>query len=156
MAWGIPIPQDPKQTVYVCVDALIGYLSALLPADAEVTAELLQQNGWPADVQIIGKDILRFHAVYWPGMLLALGLPLPKLVYGHGFLTKDSTKMGKSLGNVLDPFQLTRCYGADAVNVSLMRAKRCHVQPHTLCNQPDSFSQGNGTDDRCNASDHSH
>ena len=113
--WGIRIPQDERHTVYVWFDALIGYLSALLPPDAEVTSSSLQQQGWPADVQIIGKDILRFHAVYWPGMLLSMGLPLPKQVFGHGFLTKDGSKMGKSLGNVLDPFKLTDIYGADAV-----------------------------------------
>ena len=115
VAWGIPLPQDPAHTVYVWFDALAGYLSALLPANEPVTAAALQRAGWPADVQVIGKDILRFHAVYWPGMLRALGLPRPRTTYGHGFLTKDGSKMGKSLGNVLDPFELTCIYGADAV-----------------------------------------
>ena len=116
--WGIRVPADPAQTVYVWFDALIGYLSALLPEGAAASKEELQQHGWPADVHIIGKDILRFHAVYWPGMLMAMGLPLPATVFGHGFLTKDGNKMGKSLGNVLDPFALTMEYGADAVRCS--------------------------------------
>lgn len=123
--WGIRVPADPAHTVYVWFDALIGYLSALLPPDVEggdVDAAALARGGWPASVHVIGKDILRFHAVYWPGMLLAMGLPLPGRVYGHGFLTKDGLKMGKSLGNVLDPFELTDEFGADAVRCVLRRA----------------------------------
>eukprot|EP00892_Ulva_mutabilis_P003905 jgi/Ulvmu1/1887/UM012_0044.1 len=121
--WGIRVPQDPSHTVYVWFDALIGYLSALLPDGGgdEATADALRRGGWPASVHVIGKDILRFHAVYWPGMLLAMGLPLPGRVYGHGFLTKDGLKMGKSLGNVLDPFELTEEFGADAVRFFFMR-----------------------------------
>ena len=115
VAWGIRVPRDESQTIYVWFDALIGYLSALLPEGGPVTAQALAEHGWPADVHVIGKDILRFHAVYWPGMLEAMGLPPPRKVFGHGFLTKDGLKMGKSLGNVLDPFQLVDAYGADAV-----------------------------------------
>ncbi|MEW5299356.1 MAG: hypothetical protein WDW36_002381 [Sanguina aurantia] len=121
VAWGIPMTQDPKHTVYVWFDALIGYLSALIPPGETPTVESLTANGWPASVHIIGKDILRFHAVYWPGMLLSAGLPVPKLVFGHGFLTKDGLKMGKSMGNTLDPFQLVNTYGADAVRFFFMR-----------------------------------
>ena len=136
VSWGIPVPADDAHTVYVWFDALIGYLSALLPDDEKWDLATLQQHGWPADVHIIGKDILRFHAVYWPGMLMALGIPRPRLVFGHGFLTKDGTKMGKSLGNVLDPFALTRTYGADAV--------RCvaHLQlfPLALLRRPGLFT----------------
>ena len=84
-------------------DALIGYMSALFAADEQPTLEALQAAGWPAQVHIIGKDILRFHAVYWPGMLLSAGLPLPRRVFGHGFLTSGGLKMGKALGNVVDP-----------------------------------------------------
>jgi methionyl-tRNA synthetase len=113
--WGIRVPRDSQQTVYVWFDALIGYLSALLPEGETASPESLLKHGWPADVHIIGKDILRFHAVYWPGMLMSMGLPVPDKVYGHGFLTKDGMKMGKSLGNVLDPFQLVDTYGPDAV-----------------------------------------
>lgn len=133
--WGIRVPADPGHTVYVWFDALIGYLSALLPeaegdGAPDVSPEALRAAGWPAAVHVIGKDILRFHAVYWPGMLLAMGLPLPGRVYGHGFLTKDGLKMGKSLGNVLDPFELTEEYGADAVRcgaraVCSRCARRC-------------------------------
>lgn len=113
--WGIRVPRDTSQTIYVWFDALIGYLSALLPEGQEVSAAALQEHGWPAGVHIIGRDILRFHAVFWPGMLQSMGLPLPGKVFGHGFLTKDGLKMGKSLGNVLNPFQLVDAYGADAV-----------------------------------------
>jgi methionyl-tRNA synthetase len=119
--WGIRVPRDEKQTIYVWFDALIGYLSALLPEGTAATAETLQERGWPAGVHIIGRDILRFHAVYWPGMLLSMGLPLPRRVFGHGFLTKDGLKMGKSLGNVLDPFELVDAYGADAVRLYFMK-----------------------------------
>mmetsp|Transcript_15661 Transcript_15661/g.44667 ORF Transcript_15661/g.44667 Transcript_15661/m.44667 type:complete len:579 (+) Transcript_15661:16528-18264(+) len=124
--WGIPIGKDPSQTIYVWFDALNGYLSALYSDDEVELAEGasasdLQERGWPAAVHIIGKDILRFHAVYWPGMLMSAGLPLPKQVFGHGFLTKDGLKMGKSLGNVLDPVALVDGYGADAVRYYFMR-----------------------------------
>ncbi|GAB4819284.1 hypothetical protein N2152v2_006330 [Parachlorella kessleri] len=119
--WGIPIPKDPKQTVYVWFDALNGYLSGLLPEGVEPSTENLLERGWPASVHVIGKDILRFHAVYWPGMLLAAGLPVPQRVFGHGFLTKDGLKMGKSLGNVLEPTALVGAYGADAVRYYFLR-----------------------------------
>lgn len=121
--WGIPIPRDPKQTVYVWFDALNGYLSGLLPegAAADASPEALAAAGWPASLHIIGKDILRFHAVYWPAMLLSAGLPPPDRVYGHGFLTKDGLKMGKSLGNVLEPRALVGAYGADAVRYYFLR-----------------------------------
>jgi methionyl-tRNA synthetase len=126
VSWGIPIPRDPAQTVYVWFDALNGYLSGLYPdADADAASnadpEELLQRGWPASVHIIGKDILRFHAVYWPAMLMASGLPVPERVFGHGFLTKDGLKMGKSLGNVLEPVSLVNAYGADAVRYYFMR-----------------------------------
>ena len=81
----------------------------------------LAAAGWPASLHIIGKDILRFHAVYWPAMLLSAGLPLPSRVFGHGFLTKDGLKMGKSLGNVLEPRALVGAYGADAVRYYFLR-----------------------------------
>jgi len=113
--WGIPIPRDPKQTVYVWFDALTGYLSGIVPEGKEPSLGAVREAGWPADVHLIGKDILRFHAVYWPGMLLSMGLPMPRMVFGHGFLTKDGLKMGKALGNVLEPRSLVNAYGADAV-----------------------------------------
>mmetsp|Transcript_11687 Transcript_11687/g.20754 ORF Transcript_11687/g.20754 Transcript_11687/m.20754 type:complete len:564 (+) Transcript_11687:10-1701(+) len=129
--WGIKVPQDPEHTVYVWFDALVGYLSGLqmlaqpqgLDApEGEVTGlQAITSRGWPASVHIIGKDILRFHAMYWPGMLLSAGLPLPTQVFGHGFLTRDGLKMGKALGNTLDPLALVGLYGSDAVRYYLMR-----------------------------------
>ncbi|GAQ88612.1 Methionyl-tRNA synthetase [Klebsormidium nitens] len=119
--WGIRIPADPKQTVYVWFDALLGYVSALLKEGVEPTLENAVAQGWPASVHIIGKDILRFHAVYWPGMLLSAGLPLPRSVFGHGFLTKDGLKMGKSLGNVIEPTALVKQYGSDAVRYFFLK-----------------------------------
>lgn len=124
--WGIPISRDPSQTIYVWFDALNGYLSSLYDDQeesiaGEASVADLKERGWPASLHIIGKDILRFHAVYWPGMLLSAGLELPGKVFGHGFLTKDGLKMGKSLGNVLDPVALVDAYGADAVRYYFMR-----------------------------------
>ncbi|CAN8068053.1 unnamed protein product [Agarophyton chilense] len=113
--WGIPVPRDPTQTIYVWFDALIGYLSALLQHTDTPSLHQLAERGWPANVHIIGKDILRFHAVYWPAMLMSAGLPLPRTIVGHGFITKDGMKMGKSLGNTLDPITLVETYGSDAV-----------------------------------------
>lgn len=119
--WGIPVPTDTKQTIYVWFDALLGYISALLPDELEPTLENAFNAGWPASVHIIGKDILRFHAVYWPAMLLSAGFPLPKIVFGHGFLTKDGLKMGKSLGNTLEPKDLVGKFGSDAVRYYFLK-----------------------------------
>jgi methionyl-tRNA synthetase len=119
--WGIPVPRDESQTIYVWFDALLGYVSALLAPGDQPTLEAALSHGWPADVHIIGKDILRFHAVYWPAMLLSAGLPLPRRVVGHGFVTKDGLKMGKSLGNTLDPRRLVQVFGSDAVRYYFMR-----------------------------------
>lgn len=121
VAWGIPVPRDPRQTVYVWFDALNGYLSGLLAEGQAPSDAALAAAGWPASLHIIGKDILRFHAIYWPAMLMACGLPLPGRVFGHGFLTKDGLKMGKSLGNVLEPRALVGAYGADAVRFYFLR-----------------------------------
>jgi methionyl-tRNA synthetase len=119
--WGIPIPRDESHTVYVWFDALLSYVSSLLEEGDPVTLDAAISRGWPADTHIIGKDILRFHAIYWPAMLLSAGLPLPRRVMGHGFLTKDGLKMGKSLGNTLDPVRLVATYGSDAVRYYFMR-----------------------------------
>ncbi|MGB3494100.1 MAG: methionine--tRNA ligase [Elainellaceae cyanobacterium] len=113
--WGFPVPQDPNHTLYVWFDALLGYVTALLDPDDEPTLDNALKQWWPINIHLIGKDILRFHAVYWPAMLMSAGLPLPGRVFGHGFLTKDGQKMGKSLGNVIDPVALTDTYGSDAV-----------------------------------------
>jgi methionyl-tRNA synthetase len=119
--WGLPVPGHEPQTFYVWFDALLGYLTALLEPGDPPDLELLSQRGWPASVHVIGKDILRFHAVYWPAMLLSAGLPLPERVFGHGFLTREGQKMGKSLGNVLDPATLLERCGPDAVRWYLLR-----------------------------------
>jgi methionyl-tRNA synthetase len=119
--WGFPVPVDPKHTLYVWFDALLGYVTALLEPDAEPTLENALSTWWPINLHLIGKDILRFHAVYWPAMLLSAGLPLPDRVFGHGFLTKDGQKMGKSLGNTLDPIALVQRYGSDAVRYYFLK-----------------------------------
>lgn len=119
--WGIPVPNDSKQTIYVWFDALLGYLSALLKDENEPTLDKAVAGGWPASVHLIGKDILRFHAVYWPAMLMSANLELPTTVFGHGFLTKDGLKMGKSLGNVLEPKDLIDRFGSDAVRYFFLK-----------------------------------
>ncbi|KAK4528178.1 hypothetical protein GAYE_SCF53G6113 [Galdieria yellowstonensis] len=120
--WGIPAPFDPTHSIYVWFDALSGYLSALFSNGEEnVSLDKVSSLGWPAQVHIIGKDILRFHALYWPAMLMSGGLELPKRVFGHGFLTKDGMKMGKSVGNTLDPRELVDLYGKDAVRYYFIR-----------------------------------
>ncbi|KAK7270072.1 hypothetical protein RIF29_22963 [Crotalaria pallida] len=119
--WGIPIPNDKTQTVYVWFDALLGYLSALSDDQEQPCLLNAISSGWPAALHLIGKDILRFHAVYWPAMLMSAGLSLPKIVFGHGFLTKDGMKMGKSLGNTLEPNDLVHKFGTDAVRYFFLR-----------------------------------
>ncbi len=121
VSWGFPIPQDPKQTIYVWFDALLGYVTALLEADQEPTLENALSRWWPINLHLIGKDILRFHAIYWPAMLMSAGVTLPHQVFGHGFLTKEGLKMGKSLGNTLDPLDLVERYGSDAVRYYFLK-----------------------------------
>ena len=100
--WGVPVPDDPSHVVYVWMDALTNYLSVLGFPDQDGR----YADFWPAGLHVIGKDITRFHTVYWPAFLMAAGLPLPEQVFAHGFLTVKGEKMSKSLGNVLDPFTL--------------------------------------------------
>ncbi|KAG5237604.1 methionyl-tRNA synthetase family protein [Salix suchowensis] len=119
--WGIPVPNDNKQTIYVWFDALLGYISALSAEKEQPDLQTAVSSGWPASLHLIGKDILRFHAVYWPAMLMSAGLDLPKKVFGHGFLTKDGMKMGKSLGNTLEPNELVHNFGSDAVRYFFLR-----------------------------------
>ena len=121
LPWGIPVPGHEGHTFYVWFDALLGYLTALLDPAEPVVLEQVLERGWPAQLHVIGKDILRFHAVYWPAMLLSAGLPLPERVFGHDFLTREGQKMGKSLGNVLDPEVLLERCGRDAVRWYLLR-----------------------------------
>ncbi len=121
VSWGIPVPDIKNHTFYVWFDALLGYVSAISQDMNNPSLEDSINNGWPADIHLIGKDILRFHAVYWPAMLLSAGMKLPKKVFGHGFLTREGQKMGKSLGNVLDPNLLLSKYGKEAVRWYLLK-----------------------------------
>ncbi|XFA72289.1 methionine--tRNA ligase [Thermosynechococcaceae cyanobacterium Okahandja] len=121
LEWGFPVPTDPKQTLYVWFDALLGYVTALLEPEDEPTLANALNTWWPINLHIIGKDILRFHAISWPAMLMSAGLPLPEQIFVHGFLTKDGQKMGKSLGNTLDPVALVAHYSADAVRYYFMK-----------------------------------
>jgi len=115
--WGFFTHNDENQIIYVWPDALSNYLSAL---GYEKNSEKFKKY-WPADVHCIGKDIVKFHALYWPAMLLALGLELPKNLFVHGFITVNGQKISKSLGNVIDPFELVKKYGTDAVRYYLLR-----------------------------------
>ena len=115
--WGIPVPDAPGHIMYVWVDALTNYLSATGFPDA--TSPL--RKYWPADLHVIGKDIVRFHAVYWPAFLMSAGLPLPKRVFAHGFLFNRGEKMSKSVGNVISPGDLVREYGVDQVRYFFLR-----------------------------------
>jgi len=117
-SWGIPVPGDEKHVIYVWFDALTNYISALgYPGDSEGKfAEF-----WPCDVHVIGKDILRFHTVYWPTFLMAAGAPLPKKVFAHGWWTVEGQKMSKSLANVVEPNMLIDKYGVDAIRYFLLR-----------------------------------
>lgn len=117
LSWGIPVPDDPSQTMYVWVDALSNYISALgWDHDSEEF-----KTFWPADVHLIGKDILRFHAMIWPAILLSAGIDLPKAIYVHGFITVDGEKMSKSIGNVIDPAVIAEKYTPDVVRYFLLR-----------------------------------
>lgn len=116
--WGIPVSFDEKHVIYVWIDALANYITAL---GYNSGSEELLKKYWPADVHLVGKDILRFHTIYWPIMLMALGVELPKQVFGHGWLLVDGGKMSKSKGNVVDPVVLVNHFGADAVRYFLLR-----------------------------------
>src|SRR5438132_13921738 len=115
--WGVKVPGDEEHVMYVWVDALTNYITGVGFPD--------ENDGdwryWPADVHVIGKDIIRFHAVYWPAFLMSAGVPLPKRVYAHGFLFNRGEKMSKSVGNVVDPFALVDAYGVDQVRYFFLR-----------------------------------
>ena len=116
VSWGVPVPDDPNQVMYVWIDALANYLTILgYPERPE------WQTYWPADVQVVGKDILRFHAGIWPAMLMMLGLPLPKVLLVHGHIQVDGVKMSKTIGNVVDPMEIIDNYGVDALRYYFSR-----------------------------------
>ena len=117
-SWGIPVPENKKHVIYVWLDALTNYISALNFPNVNDTK---YKKFWPADVHIIGKDILRFHAVYWPAFLLASKLPLPKRIFGHGWILSDEKKMSKSIGNILDPIDIIKKYGIDQLRYYLVK-----------------------------------
>ena len=117
-SWGIPVPNNKKHVIYVWLDALTNYISALKFPN---TNDKLYQEFWPADLHVIGKDILRFHAIYWPAFLLAANLEAPKRVYGHGWILSDEKKMSKSLGNILDPLEIIKNYGIDQLRYYLIK-----------------------------------
>ena len=116
--WGIPVPFDTKHTMYVWVDALSNYITALGYGNEKYND---YDKFWPADIHMVGKEILRFHTILWPAMLMALDLPLPKRVFGHGWLLMNGGKMSKSVGNVVDPVILCQRYGVDAIRYFLLR-----------------------------------
>ncbi len=123
LSWGIPVPNDPDHTMYVWCDALANYITAI--GYGHDPRSKIQdprfEKFWPADLHVIGKDILRFHAAIWPGMLLSAGLPLPKSIFVHGFITVEGEKMSKTVGNVVDPVELVEKYGTDPVRYYLLR-----------------------------------
>jgi methionyl-tRNA synthetase len=115
--WGVPVPDDEKHVMYVWVDALTNYITGTGYPDTNAE----RWRYWPADIHVIGKDIVRFHAVYWPAFLMSAGIELPKRVFGHGFVFNRGEKMSKSVGNVIDPFALVSHYGLDQVRYFLLR-----------------------------------
>jgi methionyl-tRNA synthetase len=115
--WGIPVPGAPEHVMYVWVDALTNYITAAGFPDETAP----RWRYWPADVHVIGKDILRFHAVYWPAFLMSAGIELPKRIFSHGFVLSRGEKMSKSVGNVVDPFDLVKAYGVDQVRYFFLR-----------------------------------
>ena len=158
-SWGIPVPNNKKHVIYVWLDALTNYISAL---NYPNTDDTLYKKFWPATIHLIGKDILRFHAVYWPAFLLASKIPLPKKVFGHGWILSGDEKMSKSKGNILDPLEIIKIYGIDALryylvkevsfgsdgNISLEKLENCINSDlannfGNLCQRVISFNQKN-------------
>ena len=117
-SWGIKVPGNTNHIIYVWLDALTNYLSALNYPDQN---NELYKKYWPASIHLIGKDILRFHAIYWPAFLLAANIPLPKRIYGHGWILSGEEKMSKSKGNILDPIEIIETYGLDPLRYYLIK-----------------------------------
>ncbi len=118
MTWGVAVPNEPQHVLYVWFDALINYITAVGYPD---TQSELYQRYWPADLHMVGKDILRFHAVYWPAFLMAADLAPPKRIFAHGWWTNEGQKISKSVGNVIDPYELIKTYGLDPMRYFLLR-----------------------------------
>jgi len=116
--WGVPVPGDDDHVMYVWIDALANYISALGYPNADAESQFSKY--WPASVHVVGKDILRFHAIYWPALLMAADLPVPKRLFAHGWWTKEGEKISKSLGNIIDPVELIGKYGVDQTRFFLM------------------------------------
>jgi methionyl-tRNA synthetase len=116
--WGVKVPGDPKHVMYVWVDALTNYITAAGYPDTDGAKF---KRYWPADLHVIGKDIVRFHAVYWPAFLMSAGIEVPRRIFSHGFLFNRGEKMSKSVGNVVDPFALADAYGVDPLRFFLLR-----------------------------------
>ncbi|MDE3069697.1 MAG: class I tRNA ligase family protein, partial [Acidobacteriota bacterium] len=125
LTWGVRVPWDEGHVFYVWFDALLNYYSALsyapVPSSSQGAPESLAERGWPPSYHLIAKDILRFHAIYWPALLMAAGLELPRRIFVHGYLLMQGEKMSKSLGNVLDPIAVIERFGADALRFYLLR-----------------------------------
>jgi len=136
LSWGVPVPGDETQVMYVWADALLNYLSGPV-----LSGEKLEEV-WPADIQIIGKDILRFHALIWPAILTALGYELPKKLVVHGFINSDGKKMSKSLGNVISPKELLERYGADGTRYLLFRQLNYYEDSNFVWSEVDSLYNG--------------
>ena len=115
LTWGVPVPDDDSQVMYVWIDALSNYITVLGYPDKDIS------EWWPATAQFVGKDILRFHAIIWPAMLLGLGLPLPKVILSHGFVLSDGQKMSKTIGNVVNPLDVLERHGVDAFRYYFLR-----------------------------------
>jgi methionyl-tRNA synthetase len=118
LSWGVPVPNEPKHVMYVWLDALTNYLTAVGYPDTEAD---MYKRFWPADLHMVGKDILRFHAVYWPAFLMAAGITPPRRIFAHGWWTNEGQKISKSLGNVIDPYELIQTYGLDPMRYFMLR-----------------------------------
>ncbi len=121
VSWGVPVPDDPTQTMYVWCDALVNYISAIGYGHDDKESQALFEKWWPADIEVVGKDNLRFHAAIWPGMLLSAGLPLPRILFVHGFVNVEGQKISKTIGNVISPMEVAEKYGVEPIRYYFLR-----------------------------------